>query len=191
MNYYGIDASLAPFPSEEEGIGDIIKLLGGEVYGSNGSIFITSYLTNILKTMISKSKIRSTGFNGVMYSLLEDKSLSANNDPWIFNPDLLLSSSSVSGCGYDMVPIPGDTFDEEIGGLILDVAALSVTLKKPLGVRVLPIPMKYENEFTDFGNDFLCNTRIRKLRNKAFGLELFNNEIFNYLNADDDTSSNK
>lgn len=191
LNYYGIDASLAPFPSAEEGLGDIIKLLGGEAYGSNGSIFITSYLTNILKIMIIKSNIRSTGFNGVMYSLLEDKSLSVNNDPWIFNPDLLLSSSSVCGCGYDMVPIPGDTFDEEIGGLILDVAALSVSLKKPLGVRVLPIPMKYENEFTDFSNDFLCNTRIRKLRNKAFNLEVFDNEIFNFLSADDDISSNK
>jgi uncharacterized protein len=80
-----------------------------------------------------------------------------------------------------MVPIPGDVFEEEIASLIVDVAGLSTALKKPLGVRLLPIPMRQENEFTDFSHDFLFNSRIKGVHNRVFRKELFQEGVFDYL----------
>ena len=53
--------------------------------------------------------------------------------------DLLLFSS-VCGTGLDVVPIPGDTPIETLANIILDVAAQSVKLRKPLSVRLYLIP---------------------------------------------------
>ena len=50
---------------------------------------------------------------------------------------------------------------------MMDVAGISATLKKPLGVRILPIPAKHAYEFTEFSYDFLHNTRIHRSKNKA------------------------
>jgi len=181
LKYYGIDASLAPFPEEQSSVAKIIESLGVEYFGSNGTLFAISYLTDIIKYAVAKSGVRSTGFNGVMISLLEDAHLGLRSDTKTFSIDSILAFSSVCGCGLDMVPIPGDTFDEEIASLILDVAALSVALNKPLGVRLLPIPMKYENDFTDFSYDFLINSRIKSIKNLAYEHKIFENANISYL----------
>ncbi|MEI8064359.1 MAG: DUF711 family protein, partial [Verrucomicrobiota bacterium] len=68
-----------------------------------------------------------------------------------------------------------------LASVVLDVAALSTALQKPLGVRVLPIPMKGENEFTEFNMDFLYNTRIKKIKNMAFLNTDLNQRLFNYI----------
>ena len=64
------------------------------------------------------------------------------------------------GGGIDMVPVSGITFPEEIAALACDIASLSLALRKPLGVRVLPIPNRAANEFTEFNLDFLCDSRV-------------------------------
>jgi hypothetical protein len=46
---------------------------------------------------------------------------------------------------------------------MLDIAAMSLSLKKPLGIRLLPIPGKSPNEFTQFNLDFLCDSRVMGL----------------------------
>ena len=79
-----------------------------------------------------------------------------------------------------MVPIPGDIYEEEMSALILDVAGLSCTWEKPLGVRLLPIPMKKENELTDFNHDFLFNTRIQGLGNESLEQGCMNSENLVY-----------
>jgi uncharacterized protein (UPF0210 family) len=95
-----------------------------------------------------------------MYSLAEDDYLAQANSRRCLTLDALVALSAVCGCGLDMVPIPGTSFPEEVAALILDIAALSCTLRKPLGVRLLPIPNRAANEFTQFNLDFLCDTRI-------------------------------
>lgn len=80
-----------------------------------------------------------------------------------------------------MVPIPGNILIEELASIILDVAAVAIKLKKPLGVRVLPIPNKEENEFTSFDMDFLTNTRILKLKNLSLNSNHFNDNGFTFL----------
>lgn len=168
LNFNGIDISLAPYPEEGNSVALLLELLGVEQQGSNGTLFLTAYLTDILKAMIKKSGVRPAGFNGVMFSLLEDDVMGKRNNNNTYSIDSLISYAAVCGCGLDMVPLPGDIFDEELASIILDVAALSTALDKPLGVRVLPIPMKHENEFTGFNMDFLFNTRIKKIKNLSF-----------------------
>ena len=102
------------------------------------------------------------GFNGVMYSLLEDTRLGINNNAKEFSIDSLLAYSTVCGCGVDMVPVPGDIFEEELAAIMMDVAGVSAVLRKPLGVRILPIPGKHAYEFTEFAYDFLHNTEAQE-----------------------------
>jgi len=170
VRYLGVDASLAPFPNGDTSVSRLVEILGVEDFGSNGSLFITSYLTDIIKTALARSGARHVGFNGVMYSLLEDDCLALRNRQKNFTLDSLILYSAVCGCGIDMVPVPGDVLNEEISSMILDVAGLSATLKKPLGVRVLPIVGKSVNELTDFNYDFLVDTRVMEIRNRAISM---------------------
>ncbi|MDD5458676.1 MAG: DUF711 family protein [Phycisphaerae bacterium] len=166
IKYYGIDASLAPHPEHpEHSVAFLVELLGVERFGSSGTTFITSFLTNIIKSMITISKIKSTGFNGVMYSVLEDPRLGVvNNEPLALPIDSLLAFSTMCGCGIDMVPIPGDTSAAQMASIMLDIAAIATKLDKPLGVRLLPIPGKNAGQTTDFDHDFLHNTKIQQLK---------------------------
>ena len=185
IKYYGADISLAPYPeNDNNSVAALIESLGMDGFGSAGTVFFTAYLTNILKRLIVESGIKSIGFNGVMFSLLEDTRLGINSSTKEFSLDSLICYSTVCGCGIDMVPIPGDVFEEEIGSLMLDIASISCLLEKPLGVRMLPIPMKRENEFTEFGHDFLHNTRIKSVKNRTCFTKIFDSEIpFTFLKS--------
>ncbi len=176
IKYNGIDTSIAPHPEDpEHSVSYIVELLGVEVFGGYGSTFVTSFLTDILKTIAGRSSIKTTGFNGVMYSVLEDPGISRiNKDKDSLSIEELMLFSTVCACGLDMVPVPGDISDDEIGSILLDVAALSNRLQKPLGVRILPIPGKPAGQITDFDHDFLCNTRISRMSNKALNEKFFN-----------------
>ncbi len=183
MVYYGTDASLAPFPDSDDGsVARIIELLGTDGFGSYGTIFLTSFLTDIIRELVIRSGIKTIGFNGVMFSLLEDTRLGINHSSKEFSIDSLLSYSTVCGCGADMIPVPGDIFEEEIASIMIDVASISTVLKKPLGVRILPIPGKHAYEFTEFSYDFLHNTRIHQAKHRACFNELLDiKEPFSYL----------
>ncbi len=197
-DYVGQDISLAPYPDENVSVISIIKLFGVDNIGSNGSLFITSFLTDLLKEIILRYKIKSCGFNGVMYSMLEDKELCDANNKKLLSLDSLIMYSSLCGCGIDMVPVPGNILEEEISSIILDVAALSIKLNKPLGVRLLPIPNSESNEFTEFDMDFLANTRIMNIKNigcnssilKESNLKYYLNHDFNNLNDIDNVQDN-
>ena len=184
MKYYGIDVSLAPHPEHSEhSVAYLIELLGIDIFGSNGTTFITSFLTDTLKALIHQSGIRSTGFNGVMYSLLEDPRLGVIcSKQKTLSVDSLIMFSSMCGCGLDMVPLPGNVQEKEIASIILDVAAISLRLNKPLGVRLLPIPGKTSGEITEFSHDFLHNAKIQKVKHKGFSPDFLNtNKMFEYI----------
>ena len=156
----------------------MLNYLGLNKVGSNGSLFLTSYFTNILKDVKKNNQIKTTGFNGVMYSLLEDHLLCESNNDKFLSIDQLILYSTLCACGLDMIPIPGNTLPEEIESIILDIASISSRLNKQLGVRLLPIPNKVENEFTEFDMDFISNTRILNIKNSSFNNDL---NCFEYL----------
>tara|TARA_B110000879_G_scaffold202035_1_gene277878 strand:- start:4733 stop:5992 length:1260 start_codon:yes stop_codon:yes gene_type:complete len=167
ISYEGMDISLAPFP-KQYAIGDILEKFGIDNIGSHGTTYVTSVLTDLLRDIIDRSGIKAIGFNGVMYSLLEDDQLASSNNKLNYSIDTLSLLSTVCGCGLDMIPIPGDTLSDEIASLILDISSLSINLKKPLGVRLLPIPEKTSGMMTEFNYDFLVNTRIMAVKNDCF-----------------------
>ena len=173
IKYNGQDISLSPYPDEDISVIKILNLLGIDSFGSNGTQFLTSYLTSILKETLKTSKVKAVGFNGVMYSMLEDKLMCKAHDDKNFTIDSIILYSTVCGCGLDMVPLPGNAIDEEIASMILDVATTSIKLNKPLGVRVLPIPEKKEDDFTNLKLDFLTNTKIPEVKHIHIDHSLF------------------
>jgi len=158
-------------------------MMGLESPGHAGTVAVTSFFTNILKTVIRQSNVRSAGFNGVMFAPLEDTGLAAAGNARLITIDKLLQWSTVCGCGVDMVPVPGNVMREELAALMLDTAAISSVLKKPLGVRVLPIPGAEINELTDFNHDFLVNTRVLALPGQSIPLAANDEGIFHYLQS--------
>jgi hypothetical protein len=174
ISYGGIDLSLAPYPYPLEDqsvvylieeIGQIARSRGESIFefGASGTHFINTFLTNILKFIAESSKIKTTGFNGIMYSLLEDTYLSKRYGEKTFNLDFLKLLSTTCGCGVDMVPLCGDVKDSSISGIIMDVISTGIVLKKPLGIRLLPIPNSKDGERTNFKHLFFSNTKIREI----------------------------
>ena len=160
LEYKGIDASLAPIPQTIQSIGLLYEFLGVSTLGNLGSLSITSRLTDFISQAFDNSKAKKAGFNGVMFSPLEDDWLSKQSIQGILNIESLMLYSTVCGCGIDMLPLPGDIFVETIASLICDVVTLSYKLNKPLGIRVLPIPGKFSNDKTNFNHDFLSDMKI-------------------------------
>ncbi len=180
VKYVGLDAALAPFPDGKTSIGQLLENLGAAPVGSYGTLFLTSLLTDAIRSAIADSQVLATGFNGVMYSVLEDNYLAKANNRKKISIHSLNSYSTLCGCGLDMIPIPGTTFYEDITAIILDTAALAVKLKKPLGVRLLPIPNKLFNELTEFNLDFLCDSKIMEIERSDTVL-YSKNSIWQYL----------
>ena len=164
VEFAGLDASLAPFPNGRISIGLLLQNLGASPIGGHGTTFLTSLLTDAVRTAVTRSGVLACGFNGVMFSVLEDNYLAKANSLRQIDITALSLFSTVCGCGIDMVPIPGNTFAEDIASIYLDTAALSVKLHKPLGVRLLPIPGKEVNESTNFNLDFLCDSRVMSIK---------------------------
>lgn len=178
--FHGFDFSLAPIIDENGSIITILNRLGIYNFGHTGTLFATSFLTNILKDLAAQ--FRSVGFSGVMYSLLEDLELCSINNERGVTLEQIISLSTVCGCGVDMVPVYGKVKNEELRSILLDVSGISCRLNKPLGVRLLPIPQygRGKSGFTSFHNDsdFIANTRIVEL-----DLNLISEpgDIFSYL----------
>ena len=177
LKFYGIDSSLAPFPDGAESVSRLMECLGLDSFGSSGSLFFTSFVTNIINTAFKESQALKTGFNGVMYSVLEDDYLAQAIKNKKLSIDSLMLYSTVCGCGIDMVPVPGNIFLEEIASIILDTSALAIALQKPLGTRLLPIPGKNANELTDFNYDFLVDTRVMEVKNQSINFSNLSKKI--------------
>ena len=182
FTYKGLDASYAPFPDGETSVGSLIECFGVSPVGANGTLFVTSILTDTLKAVLKETNTRCAGFNGVMYSVLEDPKLASSNNLTNLTLDKLALFSTLCGCGIDMVPIPATTYVEDVAAIILDVAALAVRLAKPLGVRMVPIPNKMINEYASFNLDFLCDSRVMNPGLSDSTISLNNTSSWKYLN---------
>lgn len=158
--FRGMDISIAPFPDETRSVALLLEKIGLQKFGGVGSVSATAFFTCALKSALLRADVPSVGFNGVMFSPLEDKVLAARMRASPVQIEHLMLLSTVCGCGIDMVPVAGDSLIDSITSLIHDVSTLSTMHKKPLGVRILPIPGKRVNELTEFNHDFFANTRI-------------------------------
>lgn len=163
ITFKGFDFSLAPIIEEDGSIMELIEKLGIKKFDGPGVMFVTAYLTNILKSFGNNHK--HIGFSGVMYSLLEDIKLSKINNKEKLKLEDITKLSTMCGCGIDMIPIKYNVPKDIITSYILDIAAISCRLNKPLGVRFLPINILYNHtKFID-DKDFITNTRVLSLKN--------------------------
>ena len=174
IEFLGLDLSLAPYPYplENQSVIEVLEILGnigrsrGDRefrFGMSGTMFLHTYITSIIKEIVDSGKYKTTGFNGVMYSLLEDTGLSERfADGSIGISDLLLTSTTC-GCGIDMVPLAHAGSKKIISSIFFDVYAISQVLQKPLGIRILPIPNSRPGDQTTFRHLFFSNTTLAEV----------------------------
>jgi uncharacterized protein (UPF0210 family) len=163
LNFYGLDFSLAPFPDDCCSIGAALELMGAPAAGLNGSLAAAAVLAETL----DRGRWKRTGFNGLMLPVLEDSILARRSDEGLLTVNDLLMYSAVCGTGLDTVPLPGDASEEQLAAVLLDVAALSVRLHKPLTARLMPVPGKQAGERTEYDFSFFKNGRVLALPARA------------------------
>jgi len=157
--FKGIDFTLAPFPKPEVSLGAALEALGVPALGLSGSLAAAAFLTDTL----DKAVFKRTGFNGLMLPLLEDSTLARRSAEGVLGINDLLLYSTVCGTGLDTLPLPGDSSVAQIRAVLLDLAALSLRLNKPLTGRLMPIPGLNAGDETTFNFDYFANSRVLAL----------------------------
>jgi uncharacterized protein (UPF0210 family) len=156
--YDGIDAS--PAPGLDASIGQAIETYTKQPFGNPSTLGACAMITDVLKSL----DIKKCGYSGLMLPVIEDKVLAQRAAEQRYTVQELLLYSSVSGTGLDVVPIPGDTPQSAIEGILTDVAALSLKYTaKALSARLFPIPNKKAGEKVTFDNPYLTETLIMKI----------------------------
>ena len=172
--FKGFDFSLAPIVEDNCSIGGLISKLGIKNFNGPGTLFITAYLTNIIKYFGNTH--REIGFSGIMYSLLEDTVLSNINNTTGIKLEDIIKLSAMCGCGIDMIPIYRNVDNEIIKSYILDICAISCKLDKPLGVRFIPQDNNLVYTKIKSNKDFITNTKILNLVDNR----IINNNLAEY-----------
>lgn len=156
INFEGFDFSLAPFPEEWCSIGRAMESLGIKQLGMMGSLTTAA----ILAETLDRGKWQHAGFNGLMLPVLEDSILALRSESGDFTVKDLLMYSAVCGTGLDTVPLPGEISAQQIEPLLMDLAALSLRLNKPLTARLMPVPGLASGQKTEFDFEFFKNGRV-------------------------------
>jgi len=159
VEFKGIDFSLAPFPVQEISIAAALEQLGLEKLGFSGSLAATTFLMSCL----DRAKFTRTGFNGLMLPVLEDPVLAMRGAEGVLGIKDLLLYSAICGTGLDTVPLPDDASVDQIQAVLLDIAALSLRLNKPLTARLMPIPGKNAGDETGFNFEFFAPGKVLSL----------------------------
>lgn len=173
IEFTGIDYSLAPFPDKGKSIGRALEELGLEEIGQQGSLAAAAFLAD----SIDRADVQRTGFSGLMLPVLEDSILSKRAAGGTLTIKDLLLYSAVCGTGLDTIPLPGDSNPNQISSILIDLAALSLRLNKPLTGRLMPIPGKKAGDETNFDFPFFANSRVMAGDTKELS-GLFDNEGF-------------
>jgi uncharacterized protein (UPF0210 family) len=156
VGFVGIDLSPAPFPSDDASIGVAVEAAGVDRFGAPGSLYVAALITRAIR----RTQVKRCGFSGLMLPVLEDSGLArraAEHPPSLHE---LLLFSAVCGTGLDTLPLPEDVTEDELAGVYLDVAALSVALSKPLTARLLPVPGARAGDPTAYTFDYFANSRV-------------------------------
>jgi len=159
LHFKGFDFSPAPYPQDWCSLAGAMESMGLQAAGLSGSLAAAAFIADTF----DRGNWLRTGFNSLFLPVMEDSVLARRAaDGSLTIRDLLLFSS-VCGAGLDTVPLPGDTTPEQISALLLDLAALSSRLRKPLTARLMPIPDKYASDLIEFNFEFFANSRVMPL----------------------------
>ena len=130
-----VDHSLSPWMSES--VAEIYEYSGYSLLDP-GALYYT-WLLNKYISEYSNSEIK-IGFNEVMLPYTEDYKLLEYGEQGLLTARKLLYYASTCVAGLDMVIVPEDK--EKLKRLILDAMSLSVTKRKPMSLRAIPVPEK-------------------------------------------------
>ncbi len=161
IRFKGVDFSLLPYPLQARSIGAAIESLGINAFGGSGTLFAVTFLTNAIK----QANIPHTGFSGVMLPILEDTVLAQRAAEGRFSVNDLLLYSAVSSAGLDIVPIPGNTDPNEMAALYLDMAALAISVGRPMTARLMPMPGLAVGEKVNLNLHNLASSRVLPVKN--------------------------
>lgn len=154
LRFSGLDFSLAPYPTEDKSLGAALEALGGRV-GAPGALFAAAFITEA----IDRARFPRTGFSGLMLPVLEDATLARRAAAGELALNDLLLYSAVCGVGLDTIPLPGDVSEATLAGILLDTAALSARLRKPLVARLMPLPGLSAGDPTAFSFEYFAASR--------------------------------
>jgi uncharacterized protein (UPF0210 family) len=154
--YAGIDPT--PAPGGQSSIGAAIESFIAAPFGSPGTETAAAIITRAVKDV----PVKQTGYSGLMIPVLEETTLTRRWTEGTYGLDSILAYSAVCAGGVDTVPLPGDTSEAVIAGIVGDVATLAFKWNKPLAARLLPAPGKKAGEMTEFSGA-LANAIIQPL----------------------------
>ncbi len=164
FTFGGVDFTLAPSSKDEGSIAYALEKLGLGAFGSHGTLFLSSFLSDTIKSLGEQ-----VGFSGLMYPVLEDTGIAARVAEGYVSIDSLMAYSAVCGTGLDCVPLPGNISKQSLSAIMLDIASLSIRLKKPLTTRLFPVPGKVAGEKTTYDFDYFSNTTVMGTKQGALG----------------------
>jgi hypothetical protein len=144
-------------------LGAAIEAVGVSSVGAPGGLFSAAFLADA----IDRAHFPRAGFNGLMMPVLEDAIVAKRVAQGELDINKMLTFSAVCGVGLDIVPLPGDVKPDVLVGILLDVAALSLRLDKPLTARLLPIPDLDQGESTNFDFEYFTASRAMALPQKG------------------------
>ncbi|WP_322793070.1 DUF711 family protein, partial [Bellilinea sp.] len=127
--------------------------------GGFGSLAAAAFLADTL----GRGRWKRAGFNGLMLPVLEDSRLALRSAQGHLTIKDLLLYSTVCGTGLDTLPLPGNCSQETIFALLLDLAALSLRLNKPLTARLMPMPGKQAGDPLTFDFEFFSSGSVMAL----------------------------
>jgi hypothetical protein len=159
ITFGGIDFSLAPYPQEARSLAAAMETLGLGHIGAPGSLFAAAFITEA----IDRAQFQRCGFSGLMLPVLEDSVLARRAGSGKVSVNDLLSMAAVCGVGLDTIPLPGDASEAALAGILLDVAALAVRLRKPLTARLMPLPGRKAGDNVTFDFPYFADSRVMSL----------------------------
>jgi len=163
VEYGGTDLTPAPFPTDGASAAGMLEDLGVAAFGAAGTLSAAAAFTGMLKRL----PFERVGYSGLMLPVLEDSVLAARTTDMALTWSELLLYSAVCGTGLDTVPLPGDAAPAELAALMLDVASLAATLRKPLSCRLFPVPGKRAGDLTEYDFPYFANAQVLSLAGRT------------------------
>jgi uncharacterized protein (UPF0210 family) len=161
----GIDFSLASYPEADRSLGAALERLTGGPVGARGTLAAAAFLADAL----DRTRFRHVGFSGLFLPILEDAVLAARAAAGGLTLSDLLLYASVCGTGLDLVPLPGGITADALAAILVDVAALSLRLNKPLTARLMPIPGKRPGDEVKLDYPYFAPARVFSPRATSLG----------------------
>ena len=133
--------------------------LAAAPFGSSGSLTAAGIIARALLA----TPIKRAGTSGPMLPVLEDPTLSSRWGEGTYTITSLLAYSAVGANGLETVPLPGDVTEQQIAGILGDVATVAFKDKTPLSARLLPSPGRHAGEKSDYTVSYMINTTLQPL----------------------------